>query len=169
MFLLFMVPLIILGVSGNMKAKTILDDSGLIRLENRVEMTLEMIQMLNDQVNTGSLSVNEAQEKVLSAILGEQNENGIRTIKENINRGENGYIYILDQNGIVIASAESAQGENFWDAEDSNGDLYIQEVISQANQGGGVTYYDWPTIHSSQTERKINYSKTDPHWDWVVS
>lgn len=169
MFLLFMVPLIILGVSGNMKAKTILDDSGLIRLENSVEMTLEMIQMLNDQVNTGSLSVNEAQEKVLSAILGEQNENGIRMIKENINLGENGYIYILDQNGIVIASAESAQGENFWDAEDSNGDLYIQEVISQANQGGGVTYYDWPAIHSSQTERKINYSKTDPHWDWVVS
>src|SRR5690625_6678000 len=71
-FLILTIPLIVLGVFSYKKSQGFLDDSGNKRLETTVEMTLEMISTLHDEVEKGNLLLEEAQEKVKEAVLGEE-------------------------------------------------------------------------------------------------
>src|SRR5690625_7501613 len=66
-------------------------------------MTLEMISTLHDEVEKGNLLLEEAQEKVKEAVLGEKDPSGIRPINPNIDLGENGYIFIFGHDGDMIA------------------------------------------------------------------
>src|SRR5690625_1184630 len=168
--LLLVIPLLIMGYFGYENSKSNLDELGASNLKNSVELTIEMIEALNDEVQKGTLSLEDAQEKVMSSVLGEKKEDGTRPINTNIDLGENGYIFIMDQEGTVIASAGSSEGDNFWDAEDTEGVKFIQEVINVGNNGGGLTYYDWPLPdNENQIAPKVTYSKTDPYWDWSIS
>src|SRR5699024_5250278 len=156
---LLIVPLFTLGTIIFYKAKGTLDEQGVKGLASSVEMTIEMIDALNDQVETAGLSLEEAQEKVKVAILGEMDEYGNRTINKNIDIGENGYLFILDQSGREIAHPTS-EGTDHWDLEDSKGNKFVQEMIEKANNGGGVTRYEWHLPNDeSKVEEKIVYSK----------
>lgn len=168
-FLLLSIPLILSGLLAYQKSEASLDDLGALNLKNSVEMTIEMIEALNDEVEKGSLSLEEAQEKVKVAVLGEKDEDGTRPVNPNLNLGENGYIFVLDQNGIQIAHP-NIEGTDVWDEEDAVGEKFVQEMIKVGNEGGGLYYYDWALPNDeSRIEPKITYSKTDPHWDWVVN
>ena len=166
---LILIPLIVLGIVSYHESYENLNELGKANLQNGVELTLELIHNLNQEVENGHLSLQEAQEKVKIAVLGERNEEGIRPINENLNFGEMGYIYILDQQGNQIAHPYT-EGLNVWDAEDVHGRKFTQEIIDVGNSGGGFIYYDWPLPDDKEKiEPKVTYSKTDPHWGWVVN
>ncbi len=167
-FLLVVIPLIIVGFISYNSSKTHLDDLGATNLKNSVEMTIEMINALNEEVENGSLPLEEAQEQVKIAILGEKSGDGTRPINDKIDLGENGYIFIVDDKGTQLAHP-NIEGENHWGAEDSNGEKFVQKLIEVGNDGGGLVYYDWPLPDSEQIEPKVTYSETDPHWGWVVN
>lgn len=167
-FLLVVIPLIVVGFISYNASKTHLDNLGATNLKNSVEMTMELINALNDEVENGELSLVEAQEKVKTAILGEKSSDGTRPINEDIDLGENGYIFIVDEKGTQLAHP-NIEGENHWEAEDSNGEKFVQKLIETGNDGGGLVYYDWPLPESEQIEPKVTYSETDPHWGWVVN
>src|SRR5699024_9518091 len=93
------IPLLILGVFSYLKSENSLEDLGATNLENSVEMTLELIEGLDKEVEKGTLTIGEAQEQVKEAILGELQEDGTRAMDSNINLGEYGYMFILDENG----------------------------------------------------------------------
>lgn len=167
--LLLTIPLIILGTFSYQKASTTLDESGSKRLETSVELTLKMIESLNKEVEKGNLSLLEAQEHIKVTILGEAQSDGTRPIDDNIDLGENGYLFILDENGQSLAHPNT-EGDNYWEAEDQNGTLFIQETIDIGKAGGGFSNYYWPLPNNdNQIEEKVTYSKIDPHWNWVVS
>ena len=84
--LILIIPLLVLGFISYNKSKTSLDDLGAINLANSAEMTIQMIDLLNEEVKKGTLTLDEAQEKVKIAIL-----------------GENGYLFIVDENGQMAA------------------------------------------------------------------
>jgi len=152
-----------------MQSANSLDELGETNLKNSVEMTLEMIDALNAEVEKGNLTLEEAQEQVKEAILGEMNDDGTRPRNENIDLGDHGYLYINGQDGLSIAHPEM-EGGNDWDVEDINGYKFVQASIENGNNGGGFTYYSWPLPNNEdQIEQKVVYSKTDPNWDWVVS
>lgn len=165
---LLLIPLVTLGVISFNKAKTTLDESGAKRLEYSVEMTIEMIEALNKEVEKGNISLDEAQEKVKVALLGEKDAEGNRPINANLDIGENGYTYIIDQDGFLVAHP-NIEGENIREVEDNNGVYFGQEQIQLGNEGGGLHYYEWPLPNSDELERKVNYIKTDPHWNWVIA
>lgn len=167
--LLLTIPLVVLGTLSYQKTKTTLDDYGATRLKNSVEMTIEMISVLNEEVEKGTISLEEAQEKVKIAILGEMDNEGVRPINTNYDLGENGYIFVLDQSGTQLAHP-NLEGENVWDEEDNNGVKFTQEMIHTGNSEGGLTYYEWVSPdNENQLEPKVTYAKTDPHWDWVIN
>src|SRR5690625_4243837 len=145
--LLLTIPLLALGILSFQKTKNTLDDYGNTRLQNSVEMTLEMINILNKEVEKGNISLEEAQEEVKVAILGEKDAEGKRPINRNIEVGENGYLYVLDENGVYFG----------------------QEQIRIAMEGGGTQYYEWPFPGTNQLEQKVAYVKMDPHWNWIVA
>src|SRR5690625_7758794 len=96
-----------------------------------------MIEALHEEVEKGSLSLEEAQEKVKVAVLGEQDADGNRPGNENLDLGDNGYIFILDQNGNQMAHP-NIEGTNVWDEEDENGVKFAQEMINTGNSGGEI-------------------------------
>src|SRR5690625_130402 len=166
--LLLTIPLLVLGILSYQKAKNTLDDYGNTRLQNSVEMTISMIAALNKEVEKGNISLEDAQEEVKIAILGEKDAEGNRPINKNIDVGENGYIYILDENGTQLAHP-SIEGENVWEEQDENGVYFGQEQIRIAMDGGGTQYYDWPFPGTDRIEQKVAYVKADPHWNWVIA
>ncbi len=167
-FLILTIPLIILGIFSYQKSANNLDELGATNLTNSVEMTLEMIEALNEEVEEGNLLLEDAQERVKRAILGERNVDGIRPINTNIDLGEHGYLFILSTEGLQLAHP-NIEGENIWDIEDPDGVKTTQEVIKAAQSGGGLTYFDWPLPGTEDDiEPKVSYSKEDPYWGWVI-
>lgn len=125
-FLLLIAPLLIVSFSNYFQSKSNLDELGKINLKNGVVMTLEMIDALNKEVESGKISLEEAQEKVKVAILGEKDNKGIRPINNQLNLGENGYIFIVDPQGNVMAHI-SLEGQNMWEAQNAAGEKFVQK------------------------------------------
>lgn len=168
-FLLLIVPLVVLGYMSFSKSKSSLNDLGEVNLKNSVVMTLEMINALNAEVEAGKITLEEAQDKVKVAILGELDSEGKRPINKNINLGENGYIFILDDKGNLLAHP-TLEGENRWEEEDSNGVKLFQEIIKKAKDGGGFVYYDYAMVNKpNQIEDKAAFSMYDENWNWVIA
>lgn len=165
--LLLSIPLIITGIVGYYSSKTNLDELGATNLKNSVEHTLELMDVLNEQVENGNLTLEEAQERVRIAILGEMQEDGTRPINPNIDLGENGYLFITDVNGTSVAHP-SIEGENSWDDEDTKGNKFVQDYVNKGIDGGGYTYYDYFLPNTEIPAEKVNYTKAFPEWDWVV-
>lgn len=165
--LLLMIPLITLGYLSYQQSKSNLESVGKENLRNSVEMTIAMIEQFNQEVDAGNLSLDEAQEKVKVAILGEMDSEGKRPINKNIKLGESGYIFVVDQKGNSIAHP-NIEGNNVWDEQDDNGVKYMQEIIAKGNEGGGFASYSWPLPNSDQLEEKGVYAETDPYWGWVI-
>lgn len=162
------IPLLILSNVSYSKSKESLSELGETNLQNSVEMTIEMINRFAQHVNNGDMTLETAQEHVKESILGELSVDGTRPINKNIDLGENGYIFILDEKGTFLAHP-NLEGENIWDDEDTNGVKYIQEIIKVGQAGGGFVYYDFPLINNeNRIEEKVAYSKTDPHWGWTI-
>ncbi|MGG0716989.1 methyl-accepting chemotaxis protein [Robertmurraya massiliosenegalensis] len=165
---LLVIPLIILGFLSYEKSSSSLDELGKINLKNSVEHTLEIMDVLNKQVKSGSLSLEDAQEQVKVSILGEIQEDGTRPINENFHLGTNGYLFIADSKGDLVAHP-SVEGTNAWDNEDSNGHKYAQDYIEQGLNGGGFTYYAYPLPQDeNEIDDKVTYSAAYPDWDWIV-
>jgi len=166
--LLLTIPLIILGIFSYQNSANSLNELGETNLQNSAELTVEMIDALNQEVEKGNLSLEEAQEQVKKAILGEMSTDGSRPINSNIDLGENGYMLVLNQDGVQVAHP-NIEGQNVWDEVDSKGVKFTQEMIKAGSNGGGITYYEWPLPNNeNQIERKVSYSKTYPEWGWTV-
>src|SRR5699024_10516744 len=125
-------------------------------------------EILDAEVQKGNLSLEDAQEQVKKALIGEKEGPTNRQLKRNLDLGENGYVFILDQDGTFLVHPFS-EGNNEWEVEDESGLKFIQEMINIGSDGG-IVYYDWPLPDDeSVIAPKITYSKTDPNWDWVIN
>src|SRR5690625_3247047 len=100
--LLLIIPLIIVGIFNYYQSSRSLEDIGETNLKNSAEMTVAIIDALQLEVEKGTLSLEEAQERVKIAILGEMTAEGTRPLNDDIDLGENGYLFIVDQNGNTI-------------------------------------------------------------------
>ncbi|UOQ49688.1 methyl-accepting chemotaxis protein [Gracilibacillus caseinilyticus] len=167
--LLLILPLVILGYLTFNQSQQALNELGETNLKNSVVLTLEMIESLNKEVEQGNLELEEAQEQVKESILGEMQGDGTRPINTDIDLGENGYIFITDEEATMLAHP-SLEGQNFWESQDSTGNFFTQEYTEKALNGGGYTYYEWPLPNDeNQLEEKVVYSAYDENWGWVVS
>lgn len=167
--LLLIIPVLALGIVSYFVAKSELENSGKILLKNSVEMTLLEIETNQALVDSGKLTLEEAQERVREFMLGKKQADGTRPINKNFDLGDNGYLLAYTQEG-VEAAHPSLEGKNVWEVADKKtGMLLVQEQIKAGNNGGGYVTYWWTLPKSEVLAQKITYQKTDPHWKWVVS
>ncbi|RCW62861.1 methyl-accepting chemotaxis sensory transducer with Cache sensor [Saliterribacillus persicus] len=167
--LLLIIPLLILGYLTFTQSREALNEIGESNLKNSVMLTMEMIDSLNEEVENGNIALEDAQEQVKESLLGEIDTDGTRPINPLIDLGENGYLYITDENGLLLAHPR-LEGESLWETTDSSGNLFTQEFTEKALNGGGYTYYDWPLPNDENAiEEKVIYSLYDENWGWVVS
>lgn len=166
--LLLAVPCLIVGIVGYTTAKNSLDGMGEQLLQNSTKQVLHMIDALNIEVENGNLPLEEAQEKVKEYMIGELKEDGTRPVSTDINLGELGYFFVIDEKGLVIAHP-TIEGQDAWEFQDSNGNYFVQEFIKTANNGGGFVKYDFALPDNPDKKApKIAYSELDPNWGWVI-
>ena len=166
--LLLALPSLVIGFIGYGTAKSNLEEQGKIGLKNNVNMALEMIASLNEEVKKGDLTLDEAQERVKVALLGEKQADGTRPINKNIDMGKYGYFIVFDKSGKTLAHP-TREGENMMAAKDENGVQFVQEQISNAENGGGFTTYKFSLPDTDKIETKITYTAKAPEWSWYIS
>lgn len=167
LFLLIIPSLVIGIISYNLDKKT-MQIGGEALIKNNVHFIAETIKIYQERVDAGDMTLEEAQESVKILILGEKDENGHRPINKNIQLGENGYAFIMDEEAVLLAHP-NIEGESLYDTLDENGVPIGQEFLKAA-PNGGYTYYDWPLVEDpNKTATKVTYSYLEPTWGWVIS
>ena len=79
--------------------------------------------------------------------------------------GQTGYIYCMDRKGNLMIHPE-AEGQNIYDARDSNGVPFIAEMCRQLE---GWIRYPWQNPGEDKPRSKIvRYLHYQP-WDWIVA
>lgn len=103
-------------------------------------------------------------------------ESYLEPVKETIDAlkvGSTGYVYILNSRGTYIVSENRQRdGENLWDVKDSDGRLFIQEVISKALQLDKGEYstisYPWKNPEDPATREKLVALGYHKEIDWII-
>lgn len=167
--LLLAVPTLVIGFMSYNVAKQETDALIQKNLIANVNLVNETIKVLDDQVKAGTMTMDVAQEQIKRMILGAKQPDGTRPINENIDIGENGYMFIMDDKGTELAHPK-IEGQNIWDKQSSDGFFYIQDIVKNAKAGGGFTYYSWPLPGADTNKEavKITYAELDARWNWVV-
>lgn len=98
---LLLVPSIIIGTVSYFQAKNSMDELGESIIKNSVESSLQLIENVNKQVESGMITLEEAKEQVKQTLIGKMNADGTREISYPGDLGENGYIYILGHDGTI--------------------------------------------------------------------
>jgi len=167
-FFLLIVPILTLGGVVYQVASNETSDLIGKGLKNNVRMASEMLNALDESVQHGSMTREEAEESLREMLLGKKQADNTRPINKTIDLGENGYFYAMDDKGNLLAHP-SVEGQNIWDKQTSDGTYYIREVAEAALSGGGFTYYDWPLPQSEKEARKVVYAEVNPKWGWIIA
>ncbi|AXH99953.1 methyl-accepting chemotaxis protein [Sporosarcina sp. PTS2304] len=167
--LVILIPLLAVGIVNYFVAKQELEKVGEMGLQNGTYAVLDLIDELNVQVENGTLTLKEAQERAKTKIMGPMNADGKRTLDNPAKYGENFYFYVVDEEGTLLVHPQK-EGESLYESKTKDGRYFIREVISEAKSGGGYVQYDWPLPTNLNVEApKITYSLQDPHWGWIVA
>ncbi|MGG1660651.1 methyl-accepting chemotaxis protein [Brevibacillus sp. NRS-1366] len=166
--LLLAIPTLLTGIIGYSISKDGLNQLSQTSLKNSVRMAISMIDIINQDVKSGKISLDEAQELVKTHILGPKNADGTRSITKEFDFGKNGYMFVYDKEGNSLLHPNS-EGQNLIDKQDSDGVYFTREFIERGVNGGGFTYYKWPLPDDPDSlEPKIAYSQIDPNWGWII-
>lgn len=167
--IVILLPLIAVGVMNYAVAKSELDQVGRLGLQNGAYAIVDLIDVLQQEVTNGKLTLEEAQDIAKTKIVGEKQPDGRRTIDNLAKYGENFYFYALNEHGIIQAHP-NLDGQNVSGFQTDDGRYFMLEVIDIALEGGGFITYDWPTPDNAEVNApKITYGIKDPHWDWIIA
>ncbi len=87
--------------------------------------------------------------------------------------GKTGYIYILDSSGSYVISQDGKRdGENLWEAKDSQGRYFIQSIVKKAlalkDREIAEESYPWKNPGDPVARNKIARIMYFPAWDWII-
>lgn len=167
--IVILVPTTIVGIVNYSLAKSELDSVGRLGLKNGTHALQSIIKELDDQVQAGTLTLDEAQEKARVYIVGEKTGESTRTIDNPAKFGENFYFYAFDDTGFIEAhpSIESTSGYDF---QTDDGRYFVREMIELTKTGDGFVSYDWPTPDNPDKEApKITYAEKNEQWGWIIA
>lgn len=165
--ILLILPAAITGFFGYQAAKTESDKQTRNSLKNSVRLAIETANILNQSVEQNIITLEQAQGQFKRLLLGSKQKDGTRPINSNIDLGEHGYFFVLDQKGVLLAHPNS-EGQSLWERQTQNGFLYGQDLVKNGLNGGGYTEYDWPLPDSKEEALKITYAERDPNWGWII-
>lgn len=131
--------------------------------------------VVNKWYLTAYESLKDRSNKVIGALYVGIPQESVTSLREAIMEtvvGQTGYVYVLDSKGnYVISSKGKRDGENIWNAKDSNGAFFIQEMCQKAKTAGGKVIemqYPWQNPGDAQARMKIARVLYYEPWDWVI-
>jgi len=92
--------------------------------------------------------------------------------------GKTGYVFILDgsrgenRGKYILSAGRTRDGESVWNAKDSSGKLFIQDMINTTSglKPGEIytVYYPWQNKGEKSARMKIAACSYFPEWNWVI-
>ncbi|TPG69321.1 HAMP domain-containing protein [Brevibacillus laterosporus] len=164
---ILLVPTLLIGITTYGSTKKELDQAGQTALKNNVKMVIGMINLMNERVEAGELTLEEAQEKVRQELLGPINGDNKRPIKKEYTIGETGYLWAVNEKAVSVMNP-SNEGQNLMDVKTEDGILLGKEFIKKGTINGGYVSYKWQIANSDDVETKVSYVQLEPHWGWIV-
>jgi len=167
--LMVLITNLFIGVFAYKSAQHELTESSKTMLKNSARVVIDLIENKKSDMQAGIITKIEAQESIKELILGPLQADGTRPLNTNIDLGKNGYIFIMNSQGLEIAHPV-IEGKNSWHVTDRlDSDYYItRAIISKAINGGGFTYYNWELPVSGKISSKLVYSELSEEWDWII-
>lgn len=95
----------------------------------------------------------------------------LRFMLGNMRFGSDGYFFVYDYQGnsIILPGQEWREGNNWFEMQDSNGTKLIQNLITQAKQGGGFSNYLFNQPSKDGLEgKKLAYSQPFDAKPWLI-
>ncbi len=102
-----------------------------------------------------------------------EQEKKLRDYMMGLKIGSTGYVYVLDSKGKYILSKDGTRdGEVIWEAKDSDGKYFIQDIIKTAMSipEGGIGESRYPWINPGEKEARYKIAKV-VHYkplDWII-
>ena len=102
---------------------------------------------------------------------------GVRQAIMQARIGETGYVWVLGSTGdeqghYIISKGGQRDGEDIWEAQDADGNLFVQSMVSKALAAweGEVSYerYPWQNPGEPEARMKISAFTYFGPWDWVI-
>ena len=165
-FLLLLIPTSIIGISIFTISKSQLNEAGQEQLEKSTNMIIGMIALLNKDVEAGKMTLPEAQEKLRQELFGEKDENNIRPIKEEYTFGKTGYVWAMDEHGVMVMDPAN-EGISILNTKSVDGKNIAQEVLKHADKGGFISY-KVKNNKTGKVEQQFSYVQKDPYWGWNI-
>ncbi|KOO47224.1 methyl-accepting chemotaxis protein [Viridibacillus arvi] len=165
--LLLIIPTIIIGISTYSTSKKELTASGKEELQQSTNMVIAMIALLNQEVEAGNLTLEEAQEKLRVELYGKKDADNIRPIKEEHTIRGNGFVYAVDENAVNVMDPRN-EGAELMNTETEDGVFIGKELLKTGEKGGYFTY-KWLNAKTNKIEGNIAYAQKEPNWGWTVA
>jgi two-component system NarL family sensor kinase len=127
------------------------------RQEELKNYTLLALSSIDHIYNDASLEQEVAQELA-------------KNILTNLTYKEDGYFFVYTSNGkgVVHPKQPYRIGEDWWKLQDEAGNFLIQELIENAQAGGGYIQYLWEKPSISEVGTKMAYSVMLEKWNWML-
>jgi methyl-accepting chemotaxis protein len=166
--LILAIPGLVIGTVGYNISKNQLDQQGQSQLKHNVHLAIAMIDLINKQVKTGNISLQDAQEMVRQEILGPKGPDNKRSINKNLSIGDTGYIFANNSSGVMVMNP-SGEGKDMMNFKTPDGVVLGKEIAEKGMHGGGFISYQYQIPGTNNFETKITYVEQEPNWGWTVA
>ncbi|WP_350333571.1 methyl-accepting chemotaxis protein [Coralliovum pocilloporae] len=152
---LFTLSLATLNLS---ELRSVMNAERLASIKHITNSAKTIIEDYQERERAGELTREQAQHQAKSAV------NAMRF------DGGTGYLFIYDWTGTTQVHPVKPElvGKNIIHLKDKNGVKLIEEMITQARNGGGAVSYVWPKPGLEGEFDKISWSEGIPAWQWMV-
>jgi methyl-accepting chemotaxis protein len=110
---------------------------------------------------------------VLYVGIPQESAQSLRQAIMDIQVGTTGYVWVLDSQGYYVISQNGKRdGELIWEAKDTDGNYFIQEMIHKAHRlkpdEFAEQHYPWQNPGDPKPRMKVARIKYFEPWDWVI-
>ncbi|WLR51955.1 methyl-accepting chemotaxis protein [Bacillus tianshenii] len=166
---------IILGTVSYRFGEQELTNSGKLDLMHIAEGAIPVLEELNKQVESGQLSLEEAQETARTYLSGpkvEGNDNLHYDFTQSpYTYKENGYIFAYNAKGEAVVHPVLPIGKDMSQTQDKDGDYLVKDLMEKSKQSNPEDrYYEfaWPKAGEEKASKKIAYTVYYEPWEWTI-
>lgn len=173
--ILILVATTTLGLLSYNFAKNELIKSGKLDLQHIVGNSISAMDLLNQQVEAGNMTLKEAQEEARKLLVGPPESKDGKTIydfsQSSFVYKNEGYLMAYDSNHIAQLHPSIQIGENKKDVQNSNGQYVVQDIVKAAKAESideRFYEYSWQNAGETAERNKIIYMSYYEPWDWNI-
>lgn len=129
---------------------------------------LHMVSFTVDLLDSHNQHYSNSLDNKTASAIDERESEAFAALKTKIKSkkvGNTGYIFCMDSTGTLTIHPD-AEGENIFDAKDSDGFPFIREMCEKKS---GWIRYPWKNVGSMTPRMKIVHYEYFQPWDWIVA